>query len=418
MTEICIIGGGAAGLAAAVSAGRAAAKASGGIHICILEKKESEGKKLLATGNGRCNITNSCCEKAQEILRFFYSIGVLTREEDEGRVYPYCGQASAVLDALKRECESLGVETVTNFSVTRIEKSADCSSKEKDFCNRFDIYGTDHDGKTGHIKADKVLIASGGKAGAQFGCTGDGYKWAKELGHSINRVFPILTPIECVDDISKLKGVRARAEARLYKKDVMLAVEKGEVQFIEDGLSGICIFNLSRFLKMDEQGFSSYEVRLDLIPEMAEADITGVLRDNPYALRSLVPEKLGTFLEERRQSAAGETRFTGINCGKHGENAESLRENTDIAGYAEETAKALKNCTFKVKGAKGWRSAQATAGGVSLDELNMETMESRKVKGLFFAGEIIDYDGPCGGYNLQNAWETGIKAGKAMVSNV
>ena len=202
------------------------------------------------------------------------------------------------------------------------------------------------------IEADMILLAAGGKAAPKFGTTGDGYRLAKQLGHHVTRLYPILTGIEC-GDFRDLKGIRARGKVTLLEDGQVRAEETGEIQFTQDGLSGICVFNLTPQIHAREgeppaEAMKRYRLSVDLAPD---------------------------FTQEQ-----------------------------------------IKDWKLPVLGIKGWNHAQCTAGGVCIEEVDMDTMESRLVPGLYFAGEIIDAQGPCGGFNLQNAWETWIKAARAIAA--
>jgi predicted Rossmann fold flavoprotein len=387
--DFCIIGGGASGLVAAV----AAAGQGSGKSVLVLEKKPLPGKKLAATGNGKCNLTNRACPGAKETLAFFASIGIFTRTEEQGRVYPYAMQAKDVVYALVERAKGLGVEIRTECPVRQVKKIEEG-------------FQVDYEG--GCLKAHSVLIAAGGKAGPQFGSAGDGYVMAKALGHHVTRLAPVLTGLETTVDISHLKGIRVKARVFLKKDGRQTAEEQGEVQFNQDGLSGICVMNLSRSVKLKPgeafaEGMARYSVCVDFLPDldlyqtkrmlMERGGIPGMKGED--LLLSVVPDKL----KQELISAAGISPRQGAR---------------DISPAKQEVlSHLLKSWELPLKGTGGWKKAQCTAGGVSLEEIHMDTMESKFVPGLYFAGEIIDYDGPCGGFNLQNAWETGIKAGKA-----
>lgn len=378
MQDICIIGAGASGLAAAVTA----AREKPDLSVVILEKKETPGKKLAATGNGKCNLTNIKCDGAAETLMFFDTLGILTRTDEEGRVYPYCSQAKDVVYALVQAAEAAGVEIRTGCTVEKVEKTAEGFLLKTN---------------QGQVKAGKLLIASGGKSFPEFGTSGDGYIFAKSLGHTVGRLAPILTGIETSENLKSIKGVRVKALVKLLKDGKLLEQEFGEVQFNEDGISGICVMNLTRYIKLEEgesfrEGIGRYQIQMDLVPEMDQLQLEFLLKrrtelhftEPEDLLLSILPQKLRSFV-------VGEQK---INLCK--------------------LANLLKNFPLSVKGTKGWKQAQCTSGGVLLEELDLVAMESRIHEGLYFTGEVIDYDGPCGGYNLQNAWETGIKAGRAM----
>ncbi|MBQ9015574.1 MAG: NAD(P)/FAD-dependent oxidoreductase [Firmicutes bacterium] len=349
--DVCIIGGGAAGLACAASIGH-------GISTCILEKNEILGRKILATGGGRCNLTNAGCAGVSATLDFFALQGLETCCDSEGRYYPYSECAADVVRVLRDSIDDTYCNIMTSTAVLNVSAREDSFRVETD---------------QGPVTADAVVIASGGKAGPQFGTTGDGYRLAKELGHHNTRLYPILTGIEC-GAFSDLKGIRARGVVRLYRDGEMLGEEKGQIQFTADGVSGICVFNLTPMIRAEEgekprDAMRRYELSLDLAPDFT-------------------PDQL-----QKRNSVFGIV--TG-----------PLAERLD--------AETIKDWRLPVRGIKGWREAQCTAGGIRLDEIDPKTQESLLVPGLYFAGEILDIQGPCGGYNLQNAWETGMRAAAAI----
>lgn len=412
MLDLCIIGCGASAMAAAIAFGENAPSAK----AVILEKKEQPGKKLAASGNGKCNLSNINCPGAAETLEFFRRIGVQTREDAAGRIYPYSEQAGDVVFALKRRIKQLGIEIVTGCTAEKVTKKQDGSG----FCIK----------AGGRIwETKKVLLASGGKAAPQFGTSGDGYGIARSLGHEIKKLAPVLTALECSEISKREKGVRAKAAVTLKKDGQPIFSEKGEVQFTEDGLSGICIFNLSRLIKSEPQepfpkALKRYGIAIDFLPETDRAQAEALLRGRWEAgfseprelLLTLVPEKLmGKITERVRQSRGKAAEQDGKDRPAVPGKEKGIDGNAALtAEQAEKLAAVLKNWELPVSGVKGWKNAQCTAGGVSLAEINRETMESKLVKDLYFAGEVTDYDGPCGGYNLQYAWETGIKAGRAM----
>lgn len=397
MPKLCIIGGGASALAAAVTA----AKENPGLSICILEKKECLGKKLAATGNGKCNLSNRACREADQILSFFSSLGILTRTDEQGRIYPYSQQARDVVYSLEHQVKARKIQVKTNCPVTGLERTGQG-------------FTVAYEG--GKLKAQRVLLAAGGKAGPQFGTSGDGYTMAKSMGHTVTRLAPVLTGIETEQDLSDLKGVRVRGAVSLYEDGRRVFSEKGEIQFNEDSISGICVLNLSRFLRLREgenfsQGMRRFQVAGDFMPDMGQDQVKELLQERSRGLGmkpddlllSLVPAPLAARLLKE----------AGLKSKEAGSDAGLLSE-----VQINKLGKLLKGWNMQVKGTKGWKSAQCTAGGVSLEEIDMETMESKLVPGLYFSGEMIDYDGPCGGFNLQNAWETGMKAGKAAAHYV
>lgn len=224
-----------------------------------------------------------------------------------------------------------------------------------------------------NIKARNIVLATGGKAAPAMGTTGDGYSLASKLGHTVEKVYPILTGIEC-GSFKDIKGVRAKGTVSLYKDNKFITSETGEIQFTEDGISGICVFNLTLDIKSEKgenfiEALKRYHVMLDLAPDFTTEQIQQ--RKSSFGILS---QKLSSHV----------------------------------------TLENIKGWKLPVKGVKGWKSAQCTGGGVKLEEINMDTMESKIVSGLYITGEVMDYQGPCGGFNLQNAWETGIKAAEAL----
>lgn len=379
-TDVLIIGAGASGMAAGITA------AASGKSVLIIEKNDAPGKKIYATGNGRCNIMNSACDEADTVRDFFRRIGLEMKEEDGGRMYPMSDQASDVVFVLERALGEAGVRVMCGAAAGRIEMA------EGGFLV---TAGTEK------IEAEKVIIATGGKAGPMYGTTGDGYGLARSLGHSVGRLAPALTGIETEESVKELKGTRARARVRLLKKRTgeVCAEEAGIVQFTDYGLSGICVFDLSRYILLDNNtDFDDYEISVDLLPDMEEEDAIRLLewrRDNVRGmkaadmLRTLAPKALAEYISgQAERSDAQDAAF--------------------LAGL-------MKDLRFTVSGMRGWKMAQVTRGGISREEIDEETMESKIAPGLYFAGEITDYDGPCGGFNLHHAWITGMRAGEAAV---
>ena len=374
MIDICIVGGGAAGMTAAIYA----KETNPALNILILEKKNQLGKKILASGNGKCNLSNVNCEKVEQTLDFFGRLGVFTRTDGEGRIYPYTEESRAILDALKNRIEELGIQVRTTAEVLEIEK-------KQDFILHLN---------TGAIQAKKVLIACGGKAGSQFGTTGDGYRLAKAFGHRVEKPIPVLTAVDVKENMDKLAGIRVKGAVSLSYKDEIIFEEKGEIQFTKTGVSGICVFNLSRYLLIPEgktfhDGFDDYELFIDFFPEEEE-------------VLTLLEKRAGLGFEGERL----------LEYLVRGPIASWIYDLTQ--GDLAETAALLKAFPLSPKGVKGWDFAQATKGGVSFDDVNRDTLESKIIPGLYFAGEVLDFDGPCGGYNLQNAWENGALVGKEM----
>ena len=421
MKMITVVGGGAAGLAAAISA----ARITGGAQVRIIEKNDKVGRKLLATGNGRCNFTNKLCtyqdfvqssgresgvpctdksfvSKAlslfgiRETLQFFEEIGVMPREEDEGRMYPYSEQAAAVQEALKAETEALGVEIIYEKSVRSVRYNSD---------HRF-VLELD-DGQL--LSTHNVILASGGKAGIQYGSAGEGYQMARAFDHTINKPIPALVPLLSDDPLLKsLKGVRVKGKVTLINdnKKAESKPEEGEIQFTGEGISGICVFNLSRYLRLEEpeDRYQDFVIRVDLLPEFTLEALTGQLTQRRKNLKN---RKKEDFLNGMIQSKLA----LAVYCKSEIDLSGKVENLTD--GQVQKISDTLKGWDIVLSGTKGWKEAQVTSGGVEPSEIDQNTMESKLVKGLYFAGELIDVDSKCGGYNLQWAWTSGTIAGKA-----
>ncbi len=350
--DVCIIGGGAAGLAAAASLRK-------DIDACLMEKNKIPGRKIMATGGGRCNITNAACDNVDLTLDFFRSMGMELYCDNEGRFFPYSNQASDVVRLLTAAISEKTVDIVTEAAAESVVLQN----------GKFNVsYGEDK-----RICCNNVILAVGGKAAPQFGTTGDGYAMAKTLGHRIEKVYPILSAVEC-GDFDDIKGIRARGRVGLHKDGRLIAEETGEIQFTADGISGICVFNLTPYIRAEDgedfrAALKRFMIYVDLAPDFTAEQMAK--RNSSFGILS---DKLASRVE-----------IETIKCWQ-----------------------------LPVLGVKGWKNAQCTAGGICLDEIDMNTMQSKLIPGLYFAGEIIDRQGPCGGYNLQNAWETGIKAAKAL----
>ncbi|WP_324824469.1 NAD(P)/FAD-dependent oxidoreductase [Sinanaerobacter sp. ZZT-01] len=417
--KIMIVGGGASGMMAAIAAARSTGK---GNEILLLEKNTLLGKKLLATGNGRCNFMNKYCtpydlrgqeevaaahEKKEKIPfsfdilsqldvsrteEIFLQMGVLSREEAEGRIYPYSGQGAIIKEALEAEIQQLGICVRASSNVKNIRKNGD-------------FFKVDIDDSTCFF-SEKVILSTGGKAGLQYGSTGEGYVLAKEFGHHIVKPIPALVPLLCdKKSFGGCKGVRAKGKVRLLCEGAELAVDTGEIQFTEEGISGICVFNISRFVRfksLDE--LASYEVEIDLFPNFSEAELLDILiekqkRESEHSmslfLKGLIHEKLAAALLNRSQIKKEEAVYRVTES--------KIKELTFL----------MKHWNLKLAGTKSFKEAQVTCGGISVEEIDPKTLESLLVPGLYFAGELIDVDGRCGGFNLQWAWSSGYGAGKA-----
>ncbi|MBR5389807.1 MAG: aminoacetone oxidase family FAD-binding enzyme [Clostridia bacterium] len=403
MKTVLIVGGGAAGMAAAITA----AGQTPDIRVILLERLDRVGKKLLATGNGRCNLTNLNAGTAHyhsavpgeaeailrgmepaEALRFFEELGLRWTREDEGRIYPYCMQASMVLDVLLAALEERGIEVVCAAPVNSIRREGEKFIVEAG--RRF--------------AADAVILCAGGRAAPKLGSDGSGYGLAKALGHTCTPLYPALTALCCDMRASGgLKGIRAPAEVSLFAGETCLGARRGEVQFTEYGLSGIAVMDLS--LLMPQGKNRPCFAELDLFPAEEEASLLRELRARRgrFAAQPLERFLLGTVQKRLGFALMKQAGFGAL----------SRRCGTLTDRELSALARLFKHWRFSVSGVQGYEQAQVAAGGVPLSEIDEKTMESKLCKGLYLAGEILDMTGDCGGYNLHWAWCSGIRAGRA-----
>ncbi|MCI8497241.1 MAG: aminoacetone oxidase family FAD-binding enzyme [Clostridiales bacterium] len=408
---ILIAGGGAAGLMAAVTAAETLQKSGNRGRVVLVERGGRVGRKLLATGNGRCNLTNrdTCAESYHgaapgfiqavlgayppgRVLGMFEKMGLLCVHETQGRMYPACGQASAVLDVLRLRCKSLGVEELCGFEIQDIRKNK----------NGFTVRSKEGNA----LYAQRVIIAMGGRAAPSFGADGGGFSLLSALGHRIIEPFPALVAVKSDANLCRaLKGVRAKAEVTLLQGGKILGRESGEVQFADYGLSGIAVMQLSRYARGGKE--KGLELSLNLIGEKAPVKDMLIRRrllngEEPacMALTGIVHKKLSQEMVRRVTGTAG---------GK-------IQDLSDR--QIDELARLCRDLRFPVTGVTGWQNAQVTAGGADAAQFDAETMQSKKVPGLYAAGEVLDVDGPCGGYNLQWAWSSGALAGRSAAQSL
>ncbi len=408
--DIVIVGGGASGMTAAIAAARL------GVSVLIVERMQRVGKKLLATGNGRCNITQTECPLScyhgalpdfvdavfhqfglRDTLDFFERLGVLTAPEAGGKIFPITGQASSVLDVLRHEMERLGVRIVTD---ARVQSISAIRGGFESQCTNDDVF-----------RSRRVILAAGGQAAPNLGSNGTGFKIARQLGHAIVEPFPALVQI-CLDApyLKHLAGLKLNGVASVWEGERCLRTEAGELLFAEYGISGPPILQLSRCVSEREGRTPDPELRLDLFPEWTkealQQQIAGRIACAPdktkeFVLVGLIHKRL--ILTLLRQAGVEE----------HQQSCGDLRER-DIAAIAAQ----LKDWRVRCTGTKSWMDAQVTAGGVDTREVDGATLESKRVPGVHFCGEILDVDGDCGGYNLQWAWSSGHVAGVRAAASI
>ena len=392
--KVLIIGGGAAGMMAALTASEDRRN-----QVTLLERQSRVGRKLLATGNGRCNLTNlhagashyhgqnpGFVESAlaafsvNDTLEFFRELGLLTVAEDSGRVYPFSDQANSVVDVLRFALERQGVEVRCGCEVLSVGKKARgyrVRTAETEF------YG------------DKLIVTCGGAAGGKLGGTDLGYRLLQSLGHSVTPIRPSLVQLK-TDGVHGLKGVRADAGLTL-KRGAAVAHTAGEVQFTDFGVSGPAVFELSREAQPGDT------LLLDLLRPLEEADLADYLARKRLSASSLPLEEFLTGMLHNRLGRVV-LRQMGLDLSR---TAGSLTDRE-----LQAIAHTVKFFPLTVHGTLGLEQAQVTAGGVLTAEFRPDTLQSRLCPGVFAAGEVLDIDGDCGGFNLQWAWSSGRLAGR------
>ena len=425
-TDVVIIGGGASGLAAAITL-RMRTK----LDVLVIEKLDEPARKIRATGSGRCNITNTAAADYLKIVSFFTQIGLVTKSYENGLVYPYSESAADVADILIARTKQLGAELACGEEVVSVSKEQGADT-DRSFAvvSKYKDADGEHEVST---EAKYVILACGGKAGPMFGTTGDGYRIARSLGHSIVTPVPVLTGIECAEwDKDRrpcavsLAGTRSRGVVSLYKKGQhggdtaedadrtdKIFEEEGEIQFTKYGLSGICIFNMTRHMRFDSAGgesLSDFVITADLFPGRDIEKVLRVRRDRAFPHERTSEVLRGVLKENVAEYVLGSVYAPG---------KESLDKEIRSIPDREMTAigDAVHSMTFHPVRLRGWKDAQATAGGVSLREIDEETSESKLVDGLYITGELADKDYQCGGFNLSNAWISGLRAAEAIADH-
>lgn len=392
--SIVVIGGGASGFMAAITAARL------GAAVTILEQNSRPGKKLLSTGNGKCNLTNIAEEPGcyrsstpefvpqvlagfdvQQTIRFFMELGIYTRNRN-GYLYPRSEQAASVVEVLEMEARHLKIKVKTREKVQEVLPTG------RGFSVRT---------QTWEYPCDKVILASGSRASVIEGSCGSGYGLAESLGHTIIKPLPALTGLKGKASFyGKWAGVRTEARVTLAIHDIRLKQETGEVQLTDYGISGIPVFQLSRYAARALEEGCSVSVFLDFLPEFDPDSLTAFLKGrmvrNPY--KTLRESLVGLFPAKLIDVLAAE--------------ADTIE---DVAGR-------IHDFEVPVREPMPFSHAQVCSGGVSCGEINPMTMESKLIPGLYFAGEITDVDGACGGYNLQWAWSSGAVAGTAAAKEM
>lgn len=374
MNKVIIIGGGAAGLFAAICIKKELKEQ---IEVTILERQNRVGKKLLSTGNGKCNLSNiylnlDCYNTeyinnainefdANKCIHYFYELGLMLRIDESGRIYPYGEKANMVVDLLMRHVERLGIKVITGFNVSHIKKP-----------NQFIVYSTDYR----LLISDYVIVATGGMSSIPF--KNETYKLLTYFGHTMTPLSPALVALKTLEDTKTIAGIRIKGQAKIEVDNVVLASEVGEILFKNEGLSGICIFELSRHYKPNAK------IKIDLAYDKSESEIEKFLNHSSNvqeALLGMFPKMIVNDLLQRKGNVI----------------------------------KNIKNYEFTVIDTYGYDTAQITKGGISIKEFIPDSYESIYVKGLYAVGELLDVDGKTGGYNLHFAWSSAYLASKQII---
>ncbi len=406
MVDIVIIGAGASGLVTAIASARRGKK------VLILEKNNKVGKKLLATGNGKCNIANQrpTLERFysqnpkfianafegysfQTIKEFFKSIGLELIEAKEGKVFPMSLQASSVVELLLCECEQLGVEIICDAEVTKT------FFKDHKFIVNYN---------NKRVESKRLVLATGHCSAPQLGGVMDGIGFARSFGHSIVKDFPTLVQLTAPykeNYLKQMSGVKVQSRVTLELEGKKI-VKQGDVLFTNYGLSGLAILDISRFVMQELLSKKSIMLTIDLIPKMSHEQLLALMK------KSLVKKSqkpLDTWLQG----------FINKKLIKPILEPLKLEDNTVGSIFSnikllEPIVQKIKFFEFKIDGSKGYKGAEVATGGVNTKEVDAKTMESKKQKGLYVVGEVLDVDGDRGGFNLHLAWVCGIRAGETI----
>lgn len=410
--DCVIVGGGAAGLAAAVFLGRMAKQQGVSRRIVVLEKAPRVGKKLLATGNGTCNLTNIHATSASyhgtpplaksvlealtpsETIDFFTAIGVDCTVRADGKVYPHSQQAASVLDALRLEATACGVEVRCDSCVVALRLESD---------------GWQVVLPTETVAARQVLVATGGAAAPSLGGGAESYRLLTERGYEKTPLFPSIVQLRTVTEyVRAMKGIRVDARASIRAQGKELRACTDEVLFTDYGVSGPAVMHISRPVgDWERRKQGSLVLRLDLLPDWERSRL-----ENRLAERSALPgrtlEDLFTGLLHKR---VGQTVLRAAGVGPLSRAVDTL-----TADEIRRVAQMVKAWDFEITGTQGFGGAQVTAGGISPTAFEPQTLMSRREPGLYVAGELLDVDGDCGGFNLQFAWSSAYVAARAMAA--
>ncbi len=401
MVDMIVVGAGAAGLVAAITAARAGQK------IILLEQNTKMGKKILVSGNGKCNIDNKYIslsrfhgqnpdfiEKVLEgygievVEKFFTSIGIELTEGKEGKMFPMSLQAGSVVELLEYEAKRAGVEILCDCVVTSVSKEGNTFTVET---------------SQGTKSCKKLLLSSGSPAAPQLGGSNSGYAFATKMGHSLIPRHPSLVQL-CSEEawVKACAGVKIAGLAQLYANGEYITEKKGDLLFTNYGISGLAILDLSREVSIRLANYDYCELNLDLMPELSKEKLTNLLlkriEEGSYKpivlwLQGVLNKKLIHIILEQSKCK--------VNI-----EGELNRKEVGKLVYA------IKNLKLSINDTKGFKGAEVATGGINTVEVNPQTMESKLVPDLYFAGEILDVDGDRGGFNFHFAWVSGMRAGK------
>ena len=415
--DVIIVGAGASGMVAGICAARRGKK------VLIIDRMAKPGKKIYATGNGKCNYTNleydydsyrgedtsivgEVIERfnAENTIDFFEELGILAKNKN-GYIYPYSEQASSVVEVLLMELDNLGVKILLEENVEKIVKNGnsnidksieiDSDGINKDYCKKCNKYEDKEEytvvtDKNKHV-CSKVILATGGMASPKLGSNGSGYALAESLGHSIVKPNKALVQLKTKGkEYKSLSGVRIQGKVTMYIEGEDRRTNYGEFVFTDYGISGIPIMQLSRYAAVGLSKKKKVRIELDFYPDIDDKELLVMLKnrqkncyykDNYELLIGMINSKLAAYIDKKSN------------------------------GRLEAMIRYMKKLPMEIVDTNSWDNAQVTAGGVSTKEIDSKTMESKLSKGLYITGELMDIDGTCGGYNHQWAWATGYIAG-------
>lgn len=419
--DTAVIGAGAAGLMAAITAARL------GMRTILLEHMDEPAKKILATGNGKCNFTNIdqnpenyYCEDSgfvgtvlaqfayRDTVQFFQELGIEPLQKNGTCIYPESEQASSLRSALLAEIQRLEIPLVTALGIRSIKLVSKQEAYQKKQPGRMYVIQA----KDQEFYSDTCILATGGKSAKKTGSDGSGYVYATQLGHSLSNALPALVPLQADYKQWKLPaGVRSGVMVQLFIDGKRAAQECGELQITDYGISGIVIFQLSRFVSRALAEQKKVQICLDFKPNLSIEELEQLLSarfKSVYHVHKTVRECLLGFLPDKLIPVIlnRAKTDTGMRC-------KACRHQ-----QVENIARQLKNFAVPITGTKNFDASQVTTGGIPVQEIDACTMESKIVPGLYFAGEIVDVDAKCGGYNLQWAWSSGYTAAKAATHKI